>query len=78
MFIFAHFLSSRHQLSYIQYIRPTTHGLPQTIAVGQLGMTPVHTEMLSGTNTFEISNFQEAETEVPLIRRSVCNNVALR
>src|SRR5208283_2483372 len=35
VFMFAHFLSSR-QLSYI---RPTTHGLPQTIAVGQLGMT---------------------------------------
>ncbi len=34
-------------------------------------------EMLSGANTFEISDFQEDEIESRLTRRSECNNVTL-
>jgi hypothetical protein len=36
------------------------------------------TKMLSVVNAFELSNIQEEETEVALIKRSECNNVTLR
>jgi hypothetical protein len=69
----------KQRLSLLDYLqqqhwvaRPAAHG-PEFV-----GLCLSLAKMVSGTNPFEISDIQEAETEGALTGRSGCNNVALR